>query len=162
MMDHIKAHSIQVCRVATALAAPLESQPVRINLALLQAAALLHDITKTRSFVTGEKHASTGAELLETLGYPEVGYLIGQHVQLDAYFASAYPTEAEILNYADKRVLHDKVVSLEKRMDYIYQRYGKTDQDRKRLENLHTLTETLERWIFGFLPYSPDDLIFHL
>ena len=93
---------------------------------------------------------------------PEVGDIIGQHVQLDAYFSPPCPTEAEILNYADKRVLHDKVVSLEKRMDYIYQRYGKTDKDRKRLVNLHKLTETLEKRIFGFLPYAPDDLINHL
>jgi len=162
MMDHIKAHSIQVCRVALALAAPLQSRSGRPDLELLRAAALLHDITKTRSFTTGEKHASTGAELMETLGYPELGHIIGQHVQLDVYFSSTYPTEAEILNYADKRVLHDKVVSLEKRMDYIYQRYGKTDKDRRRLENLHKLTETLEGRIFRFLAYAPADLINNL
>jgi uncharacterized protein len=162
MMDHIRAHSIQVCRTATALAVPLQANAVHPNLELIQAAALLHDITKTRSFTTGEKHASTGAKLLEDLGYPAVGRIIGQHVQLDAYFSSTHPTEAEILNYADKRVLHDQVVSLEKRLDYIFQRYGKTDRDRRRLERLRSKTEALEAWIFRFLPYTPEELADHL
>ncbi len=159
MMDHIKAHSIQVCRVATALVVPLTDHPAPPDLNLVQAAALLHDITKTRSFETGEKHATSGANLLETLGYPEVGRIIGQHVQLDAYFSAAFPTEAEILNYADKRVLHEKVVSLKERMDYIEKRYGKTDEDRNRLKYLRKITQDMERWIFQFLPFSPKDLL---
>jgi len=159
MLDHIKAHSIQVCRVATALVVPLAGHPAPPDLELVQAAALLHDITKTRSFKTGEKHAATGANQLEAMGYPEVGRFIGQHVQLDAYLSAAFPTEAEIINYADKRVLHDKVVSLKERMDYIDRRYGKTDEDRNRLKYLRKITQDMERWIFQFLPFSPKDLI---
>ena len=162
MMDHIKAHSVQVCRVATVLAVPLQGHPGHPHLELLQAAALLHDITKTRSFKTGEKHASTGAKLLEELGYPEVGRIVGQHVQLDTCFSSPCPTEPEILNYADKRVLHDKVVPLEERMDYIFQRYGRTERDRKRLKRLLKMTRAVEAWIFRFLPFTPDDLTHRL
>ncbi len=158
MKDHIKAHSVQVCRVATALAIPLQTYAPHPHLELLQAAALLHDITKTRSFQTGEKHAETGAELLETLGYPEVARIVGQHVRLDSLYLSPYPTEAEIVNYADKRVLHDTVVPLEKRMNYIFHRYGKTERDRNRLEALRKMTEAIEAWIFQFLPYAPNDL----
>ena len=87
MMDHIKAHSVQVCRVATALVVSMADPPTLLDVELIQAAALLHDITKTRSFKTGEKHASTGAALLDALGYPEVGRIVGQHVQLDTYFS---------------------------------------------------------------------------
>jgi uncharacterized protein len=159
MPDHIQAHSIQVCRVATALVVPLAGHPASPDLELVQAAALLHDITKMRSFKTGEKHAATGQALLEAMGYPEVGRIIGQHVQLDAYFSAAFPTEAEIINYADKRVRHDKVVSLKKRMDYIEKRYGKTDEDRNRLKYLRKMTQDMEKWIFQFLPFSPKDLL---
>ena len=162
MMSHILDHSTQVCRVAMCLATHLKGNPVCINLRLVQAAALLHDITKTRSFKTGENHASTGAELLTDLGYPDVGNIIRQHVILDSYFESELPKEAEIVNYADKRVLHDKIVRLEQRKAYIFKKYGKSTEDKNRLERLWENTAMLEQWIFRFLPFSPQDLPDHL
>ena len=59
--------------------------PYTLNRDLIRAAALLHDITKTRSFVTSENHALTGGQFLSDLGYPEVGDLVRQHVRLDEY-----------------------------------------------------------------------------
>ena len=162
MMSHILDHSTQVCRVAMCLATHLKGNPVCINLRLVQAAALLHDITKTRSFKTGENHASTGAELLTDLGYPDVGNIIRQHVSLDSYFESELPKEVEIVNYADKRVLHDKIVRLEQRKAYIFKKYGKSMEDKNRLERLWENTAMLEQWIFRFLPFSPQDLPDHL
>ena len=161
-MDHILVHSKQVCRVAMCLATHLKGDSVGTNLRLVQAAALLHDITKTRSFKTGENHASTGAELLSGLGYPDVGNIIRQHVRLDSYSESEIPNEAEIVNYADKRVLHDKIVKLEQRKAYIYERYGKSSEDRKRLERLWKNTVALEQRLFRYLPFSPQDLPDHL
>ena len=79
MMDHIVAHSLQVCRVALFLSDSLEAN---LNPDLVQAAALLHDITKTRGIETHENHAQTGKQTLIDLGYPEVGAIIGQHVLL--------------------------------------------------------------------------------
>jgi putative nucleotidyltransferase with HDIG domain len=129
-----------------------------LNRDLVQAASLLHDITKTRSFKTGENHASTGGQLLVGLGFPEVGHVIRQHVRLDAYLSSQNIIEAEIVNYADKRVLHDNVVSLEERMVYTWKRYGKTRKDKDRLMWLRGKTEALEQKLFQYLPYSPEDL----
>ena len=68
----------------------------------------------------------TGGRLLTDLGWPEVGDIVRQHVHLDANGHPGPPTEVEIVNYADKRVMHDSIVSLEQRMDYILQRYGTT------------------------------------
>jgi len=69
MMDHIVLHSLQVCRVAMFLADSLEAD---LNMDLVQSAALLHDITKTRSIKTHEDHAQTGKQLVIRLGYTEV------------------------------------------------------------------------------------------
>ena len=110
MMDHIVAHSMQVCRVATYLTDHLIGRHTHLNAGLIRSAALLHDITKTRSFVTGEDHAATGGQFLTDRGYPEVGDLVRQHVVLDIYGATKTPVDADILNYADKRVLHDDIV----------------------------------------------------
>ena len=158
MLEHIVTHSRRVCQVAVCIAEHLNHQSRQPNLRLVIAAALLHDITKTRSFKTGENHANTGATLMESLGYQEVGDIVRQHVRLDTYSGSDSITEVEIVNYADKRVLHDQVVSLKERKEYIFEKYGKTPENRKRLDGLWRETENLESRIFQHLPFDSEQL----
>ena len=110
MMEHIIRHSMMVRNVAGVLCSELIETFPELNLELTKSAALLHDITKTQSFKTGEKHSETGGKLIEELGFPETGDIIRQHVFLDDYNDTPPVIEAEIINYSDKRVLHDKVV----------------------------------------------------
>jgi putative nucleotidyltransferase with HDIG domain len=159
MLDHIVVHSMQVCRVATLLTENLIDQGIDLNFDLIQAAGLLHDITKTHSFQTKENHALTGGQFLAARGFSEVGSLVGQHVRLDEYPNPAIVSEAAIINYADKRVLHDKVVSLEKRLDYILGKYAKVPEHRKRIYWLWEKTKEIEDVIFSALSYSPGYLI---
>lgn len=156
MLDNILDHSRQVCRVSLLISDHLQADG--LNRGLIQAAALLHDITKTRSLQTLEDHAETGARLLAEMGYPEVGRVIGQHVRLDRYFGSSDPTEEEIVNYADKRVLHDRIVSLSERMGYILERYGREPERKSSILRLWEKTEALEARLFVGLPFEPDDI----
>lgn len=156
MPDHIKDHSCLVCRVALVLTDGLIAAGIRINRNLVSAAALLHDITKPRSFDTGENHAQTGGEYLASLGYREVGDIVRQHVMLDSYFQTDQPNEAEVVNYADKRVLHDQVVPLDERMSYILERYAKTPERCKLLKVLWDQTRLLEQRLFSYLNFGPD------
>ena len=158
MLEHIVTHSIRVCQVAVCIVEHLNHQSGQPNLELVTAAALLHDITKTRSFETRENHAVTGALLLTDLGYAEVADIVRQHVRLDFYSASDSIMEAEVVNYADKRVLHDRVVELKERKDYIFRKYGKTPEHRKRLKILWQETENLENRLFQHLPFQPEEL----
>ena len=158
MMEHIVAHSMQVCRVAVYLTDHLVGCHTHLNADLIRSAALLHDITKTRSFDTGEDHAITGGQFLIDRGYPEVGDLVRQHVVLDIYNATKTPVDADILNYADKRVLHDDIVDLDQRLDYILERYAKKTEHRQRIHLLWKKTKLLEDRIFSDLPFSPKDL----
>lgn len=159
MMDHIVCHSLQVCRIALFLSDSLEAD---LDADLVQAAALLHDITKTRGLQTRENHAETGKQLLADMGYPEVGAIVGQHVLLDTYFSSDSPTEAEIVNYADKRVVHDKVATLSQRMEYIMGRYGTKPERREYIRMLGEKTRRLEDRLFRFCPFSPEEVEFLL
>lgn len=158
MPDHIVVHSLQVCRVAINLVDYMTEPAVNLNRDLVQAAALLHDVTKTRSFKTNENHALTGSRFLSQRGYPEVGAIVRQHVQLDAYFVSTHPTEAEIVNYADKRVLHEKVVALKERKNYIINNYAKKPEHMERIQRLWEKTKQLEDKLFNCLPFSPSEL----
>ena len=157
MLENIVAHSLQVCRVSLLLTDHLGLPG--INRELVRAAALLHDITKTRSFQTNENHAETGARLLADLGYPEVARIVGQHVRLDRYpLNSSPPTDAEIVNYSDKRILHDKIVPLNERMGYILERYGGSPERKRNILLLWEKTEKLEKRLFAALPFSPGDV----
>ncbi len=158
MMDHIAHHSLQVCRVALFLTDSLAARQIFLSRDLVEASARLHDITKTRSITSGERHAETAAELMSDLGYPEVGDIIRQHVRVDNYSAFTPISEAEIVNYADKRVLHTEVVGLDRRMSYILERYGKTPQNREYIMANWKQTEELEEKIFGRLDFPVGQL----
>ncbi len=158
MMDHIVAHSVKVCQVALALADGLAGENMGLNRELIQAGALLHDITKTRSFATRENHAESGGELLAELGFPDVGDIVRQHVKLDTYPGGVLFSEAEIVNYADKRVLHDEVVPLDRRMLYIVERYCHGEDDRRRVGWLWEKTCGLEARLFECLPFAAGEL----
>lgn len=162
MLEHIVAHSLQVCRVSMCLMDHIQSRGIALDAGLVKAAALLHDITKTRSFKTAENHARTGGQLLTDLGYPEVGSLVRQHVHLDDYSGHQEVSEAVIVNYADKRVLHDRIVSLDERMGYIQKRYGTRPEHRARIQLLWEKTKALEKQIFKTVAFLPGDLNRHL
>lgn len=162
MPEHIMDHSKLVCRVALVLTDGLIAAGIDVNRKLVRASALLHDITKPRSFNTGENHAQTGGQYLTDLGFPEVGDIVRQHVLLDRYFAADTPDEAEVVNYADKRVLHDKVVPLDERMTYIMHRYAKTKTRQKLLKQVWAQTHLLEQRLFTHLSFTPDLLHHYL
>ena len=158
MLPHIVDHSEQVCRVALCLVDHMNHSSARLNRPLVQAAALLHDITKTRSFETGEDHAFTGQKMLKERGFPEVAQIVGQHVHLYDAPRGEGVDEAQIVNYADKRVLHDEIVSLEKRMEYIVERYGQEEAHRNRIMLLWEESRGLEERLFSHVVFPPHAL----
>ncbi len=161
VMDHIIDHSMMVSDVAQFLCTRLKelAPQFKIDTRLATNAALLHDITKTRSFTTKEVHSETGGQLLCDLGYPEVGDIIRQHVMLDEYNIDLPISEQEIVNYSDKRVLHDKVVSLTRRLEYIKQRYGAKKEFKDRIQVMWENTSTLEIKLFSHLDIEPSQLL---
>jgi len=162
MLDNIVVHCRQVCRVALTLLYNMREPLPNMDRKVIVAAALLHDITKTRSFKTKEDHAQTGEQFLEQNGYPEVARIVGQHVRLVDYDRNGLSNAAEIINYADKRVLHDQVVSLERRMQYIVDRYGSDPERKKRIQWLWGQTRSLEVRIFEYISFEPNELETHL
>ena len=64
MMSHIIDHSIKVANVAYSLSKKLKHRFPQIDINLATYSALLHDITKTRSFDTKENHSATGCEVV--------------------------------------------------------------------------------------------------
>ncbi|HER63057.1 MAG TPA: HD domain-containing protein, partial [Desulfobacteraceae bacterium] len=127
---------------------------------LVAAGALLHDIAKTLCLKNSCDHARKGAEICVLLGYPEIASIVEEHVVLkdhDPRRRSLGMFNApEIIYYADKRVRHKEIVSLEDRLEYILEHYGNGDPEMHRLIRLNfDKCFELEEYLFAFLPFSP-------
>lgn len=120
MPPHIIRHSKMVRMVAVAIGQAMRHAGLGIDLALVDRAALLHDICKAHTIAHGGDHALLGQRLMESLGFPDIGAVVGQHIRLESFEVN----EAMVVNYADKRVMHDRVVSLEKRFVDLMERYS--------------------------------------
>ena len=158
MRPNIVAHSRQVMRVALAIADNL-GNGAAVDRDLVMAAALLHDITKTRALETKESHDRTGGALLRELGFPRVGEIVEQHVILTGFDPQTGLSEREIVNYADKRVMHDRVVSLDERMEDLILRYGVTEAAVASIRRNHRTARTLEEKIQAAMAVALDDAL---
>lgn len=160
MLPNIREHSLRVTQVAVFLGQALAAAGLPLHLPLIEAGALLHDLGKTPCLKNGQKHAEWGAAVLNDLGYPEVAQVVKEHVYLDRDPADRQPPrEAEVVNYADKRVLHTQVVTLAQRFADLMERYGRTPEARVRLAALEVRAQALEDRIFDSLELNPVDLL---
>ncbi len=158
MLENIIRHSLEVARVALFLSVELNKKGQRIDLGLVEAASLLHDLTKTECLKTKEDHAQTGSQLLREMGYERVGKVVAQHIWLGREGEPSTISEAEIVNYADKRVMHDRIVSLEERFKDLRERYGRHQRAMDYLERVQKEIYGIENKIFFILETNPNAL----
>jgi uncharacterized protein len=155
---HIVLHSRMVWAVARVLAAGLLKHALAMDMALLQASCLLHDIAKYPCIKDGKGwHDRRGKEILNEEGLPVVGDIVGQHVILRDPLSEPLKEE-HVLFYADKRVVHDTVVSLEDRFQYLCETYGKSPRAIEGLKVMRETTFRLEENIFRHLDFTPEQL----
>jgi uncharacterized protein len=159
MLPQIKGHSLQVCRVALCLGENLIPLFPRLNLSLIEAGALLHDIAKTECLKTKGNHVEVGAEIVKALGYHSVARIVAQHVSFETpEYYNGIVDEVVLVHYADKRVLHEEIVDLKDRFSYLIKTYGRSDVVIKRIEALYQATLKLEANLFIHLPFLPESL----
>jgi putative nucleotidyltransferase with HDIG domain len=160
MLPNIREHSERVRDVALMVAGHLTAAGVALDLGLIEAGALLHDIAKTATLHNGGEHARLGAQWLIDLGYPAVAEIVREHVWLSRSPSEPGPLrEAEMVNYADKRVLHNQVVTLPRRFADLRSRYGRTPEISQRILSNEKRSLILEQKIFARLTISPDDIL---
>lgn len=162
MLDNIKDHSIMVAQVADVLLAGMQSTALPSR-DLVISGALLHDIAKTQCIKEHCDHSKLGNAICLDLGYPEIAEIILEHVILAEFATDRYKKglflAKEIVHYADKRVLHDQIVSLDTRLEYILERYGNSNPMRHRLiKNNFRRCQDLEVFLFAYNRYTPEQL----
>lgn len=137
-------HCKQVAQLSSAIGNYLIRSGCQMNLELIQAAALLHDLAK------GEPHhAQVGAKML--VNYPEVAQIVAEHTDICLNPADQSLTEKEIVYLADKLVKDDQIVSLQARFAGLLEKY-KSNQEvfrkiRLRLTNAERIQARIEQII---------------
>jgi len=107
----VVAHSLAVADVARRLGAALRTSGGCLDVKLLEAAALLHDIARV-----APAHAAAGAAALDAEGYPRVAAVARYHMQLPGP-PPDLPGEREVLYLADKLTEGSRIVDLEGRRE---------------------------------------------
>ncbi|RUM87991.1 MAG: metal-dependent phosphohydrolase [Thermodesulfatator sp.] len=156
---HIVRHGERVALVGAFLARNLREVGEPLSLPLVVAGGLLHDLTKHHSLKTGENHAESARRKLLEWGYPEVAEVVGSHIFLRPGPPGTPIRAEEVVYYADKRVRHEEIVSLEERFRDLRERYGRRPSSWVRLWRLEELTKLLERRLFKKLPFPPEKLL---
>jgi putative nucleotidyltransferase with HDIG domain len=156
--EHIIRHCLAVWQAAKIIGEGLLSKKHPIDMNLLRAAGILHDIGKYPCIVDGYRyHDRKGQEMLDEEGLHEVGRIVARHVVLNDREGDPI-REKHVVFYADKRVVDDKLVSLEERFDYLFRTYAKSPEAASRLQEMKDETIRLEEKIFKLLDFEPGDL----
>jgi putative nucleotidyltransferase with HDIG domain len=159
MLDNIRSHSVVVARVARLIAQGLREARIDISIETATAGALLHDIGKTASLQTGEDHSELGRQICIKNHLDEIAPIVAEHVRLKDYTLNGDYSEKEIVFYADKRVNHDHIVSLEERLAYILERYGRKQKELSQaIKANFSLCKQVQEKLFRKLTFTPESL----
>lgn len=159
MLENIVNHSLAVTKVALFLSRELNRKGQGIDLAVIEAASLLHDLAKTECLKTKQDHAQQGFRLLKVLGYERAAEVVGQHIEVTRGGDSSFVSEEEVVNYADKRVQHDRIVSLKERFSDLKDRYGHSKIALDQMDRMEKATYAIEDKICSVLNSHPEDVL---
>lgn len=123
--QRVVRHCKEVTRVALAIASELNKKGCDLDLNIIQAAGLLHDVARVE-----KDHEKAGSILLKELGYPYVAEIISRHMRYSEFHLPSEMTETDIVCLGDRLVKEDEFVGLDERMDYVIQKmisWGKED-----------------------------------
>jgi uncharacterized protein len=155
---HIILHSKRVWDVARVLGERLVANSIPLDMPLVRASSLLHDIGKYPCILDGTGyHDVRGEQILEKEGFPEVARIVVQHVVLRGSHNDPI-REEHLVFYSDKRVVHDRLASLDERFAYLEETYGRTPGAVKRLLSMKDETREWEKRIFMHLDLDPMDV----
>lgn len=148
--EPVRRHCEKVREKALEIGRALEQSGLSLDMRLIGAAALLHDIARARP-----GHQQEGARILEREGYPQTARIILVHHDMDDLLNKEKPDEADVVYLADKLVEGEKDVTLDQRFAGKLQRYAQQgDQEalkacRRRLKEAQTVMERVKKQLQG-------------
>jgi molybdenum cofactor cytidylyltransferase len=125
VMEHCRAVAVVGERLAEALKPHIPT----LDVALVRAGCLLHDMARLLP-----NHAALAQEVLTNLGLPRLGEVVGQHmVMTRERVGTRGVTEAELVYLADKLVAKDELVGLDEREARAFRKMGSRPEAAERI-----------------------------
>jgi HD superfamily phosphodiesterase len=184
--DNIRNHSEKVCRVAKLIGDKYKEKGYQIDLENLISAALLHDLFRIadisekdyeklranaeqydqvtwdsiRNRYKGKSHSQAAYEFLTNKGEDKIALMVKKHyfAALNSENDKPVTLEEKILNYADKRVAHGKIVSLPERFSEGQKRHNPEKNNMKEIEKLYDAYYALEKELLDPIGLKPEDI----
>lgn len=146
--DHVIRHCVAVADTALKIGSALNKHGYHLDLDLIQAAGLIHDIARVE-----DEHWEKGSQLAADLGYEKEAAIIKVHMRYSPFSTIEHVNETDLVCLGDRLVKEDQYVGLDKRMEYIIEkvkRQGHFDAERRILEKkkeAQTLIDGIENAI---------------
>jgi uncharacterized protein len=183
---HIVSHSLATAKLGVFLAQKLREKNIAIDPGLVEKACLLHDIARLcdlkesnynnfgrdvseqertawdrlKTKFKSARHEDIAYELLREK-YPALALAIKKHRYTALLNEKDKPAtwEEKIVYYADKRVMHDKIVTLKERLEEAHQRSASlrniNEQSKIDTAGVDRLIFELEQEIFSKIDLDP-------
>ena len=155
---NVRAHCRLVSRVAGFLAEKLRAKGIQVQPQVVRCAALLHDLMKVHAIQAGGDEYAQVERVLSERGFPVLGRICARHGLYS--ILEPFPDrgwEEKLVFYADKRVQHDQLVSVEERLEDLAARYGAGNpHEAAKIRACLPLVKALEREIFDLIGESPE------
>ncbi len=184
--DHIIRHCEKVRKIVQLIGEKYAEKGVKIDLENLISAALLHDLFRIadipdesyqnlhaaavkydqvtwdsiRNRYKGKTHAQAAYDFFMLKGEEKLALMIKKHYFFAILDPIDKPTtlEEKILSYADKRVMHDKIVSLKERFEEGSQRHNPNHENMDGIQKIYDAYYSLEKELLEPINLKPEDI----
>ncbi|MDO4393362.1 MAG: HDIG domain-containing protein [Bacillota bacterium] len=111
---HIRKHCMAVAAVAYAIGRELNMHGGKLDLDLIMAAGLTHDLVRLR-----DRHDLECAKIMSNLGYAQEAAIIQVHMMYSSFSPISFINETDLVCLGDRCVIEHEYVGVEKRYQYI-------------------------------------------
>lgn len=136
-------HMISVSEFSRKTSIMLNKKGYNLNINAVQAGALLHDVAKGK-----KNHAEEGAKIVKEFGYECLSEIIFEHTELKNF---SEISEKEIVYVCDKLIKGTKLVTLDNRFEWAFNKYQNEleilKNINKRYEHAKKIKEAIENII---------------
>lgn len=155
--EGIVTHSRGVARVAAEAARLVEASGVPVDVALVEVAALLHDVDKPATRRGDGTHGVLAAAWMVELGHEELAIPIASHPVTALFEEERYPRgwPSVVISVADRHVAQE-FLTIDERIDDMALRHP---EYREQLELARRPAHALEAELAEVAGLSPDDLV---
>ncbi|MBQ8006115.1 MAG: HD domain-containing protein [Lachnospiraceae bacterium] len=112
--EHIRKHCEAVALVACAIGSALNDAGKNLDIDLIYAAGMLHDLVRL-----SKDHEKEGAEIMRGLGYDGEADIISVHMHYDPFSQIEEVTETDMVCLGDRTVIEHGFVGVNRRYQHI-------------------------------------------